>query len=175
MAGGSAGRPRELRKRRIARDLETDGLTVSRDELRASFARSALKRMTPITLDRSYRIPTRAILDRMIRRSTLDERKYTSERFDCDDFALLFKAEAARHWQLNSIGMVADYSGRHAYTAACIRDPDADADADADAETPAGDRLSWLLIEPQNDRIIQAGESLSESEVYRLERGWVLL
>ena len=151
---------KSLRKRVIASDLERDGRDFSRDQVRTSFAASPLRRLQCVTLDKTYRVAPEAIVRRMVERSKVDDRKYVAERFDCDDFALLFKAECARWWRLNSVGMVADFSGGHAYTAVL---------------THADGVLSWIVIEPQSDGIVQRGDTLSGHEAYKMERGWVLM
>ena len=40
---------------------------------------------------------------------------YIADRFDCDDFARLFKCYVTREYKLNAVGFVVDWLKRHSY------------------------------------------------------------
>jgi len=63
---------------------------------------------------------------------------YVADRFDCDKYALLFKARMAQFFGVNAVAVVLDYDAGHAYN---LIFP-------ADTDEP-------LIYEPQNDKFIQ--------------------
>ena len=44
-----------------------------------------------------------------------DTLPYIRERFDCENFALLFKAHADLHFHINQVAVIIDYESGHAY------------------------------------------------------------
>ena len=44
-----------------------------------------------------------------------DNKKYVAEKYDCDNFAFSFKARVDRKFHINTVGLVIDYDGGHAY------------------------------------------------------------
>jgi len=82
-----------------------------------------------------------------------DEKKYVTEQYDCDNFAFNFKARVARKFGLNSVGLVIDYSGGHAYNLIVFSDG------------------TWKIFEPQSDNFpYTIGEGL-----YKFEEGFILI
>ena len=81
-----------------------------------------------------------------------DEKKYVSEQYDCDNFAFNFKARVARKFGINSVGLVVDYSGGHAYNVIVFSDG------------------TWKLFEPQTDRFPRLGTGQ-----YKFENGFILI
>jgi len=81
-----------------------------------------------------------------------DEKRYVTEQYDCDNFAFNFKARVARKFGVNSVGLVIDYSGGHAYNLIVFSDG------------------TWKIFEPQNDRwpTIRTGQ-------YKFEDGFILI
>jgi hypothetical protein len=66
-----------------------------------------------------------------------DTRKYLTDTFDCDKFAMYFKSRLAIDYGINAIGVVLDYSSSHAYNLVILKDS----------------QTKWYLYEPQNDSI----------------------
>ena len=81
-----------------------------------------------------------------------DEKRYVTEQYDCDNFAFNFKARVARKFGVNSIGLVVDYSGGHAYNLMVFSDG------------------TWDIFEPQSDSWPTIG-----SGMYKFETGYILL
>jgi len=81
-----------------------------------------------------------------------NEKKYVTEQYDCDNFAFNFKARVARKFGVNSVGLVIDYSGGHAYNLIVFSDG------------------TWKIFEPQSDRWPELGTGL-----YKFEEGFILI
>ena len=69
-----------------------------------------------------------------------DKISYISEKYDCDNFALGFKADVDRLGS-NGVGLVVDFGRRHAYNVVVIKEENSN-------------EIQLRLIEPQNDRWI---------------------
>lgn len=70
----------------------------------------------------------------------VDKKRYISERFDCDNFAIVLAAIMADKFQINSVGIVFDFSGGHAYAVLPVRQEDGS--------------IEMVILEPQNDQYI---------------------
>ena len=86
-----------------------------------------------------------------------NKKRYLSEEYDCDNFAFSFKARCDRKIGINTVGLVIDYSGGHAYNVVVF--------TDAPAE----------LYEPQNDSWVIKGDGISRNEMYKLTHGYIIL
>lgn len=64
---------------------------------------------------------------------------YRPERFDCEDFAALYKVMHAFVLGVNAVGIVVDWTGGHAYNIVIMSDG------------------SVNLVEPQNGKVIKPG------------------
>lgn len=51
-----------------------------------------------------------------------DNKKYVAEKYDCDNFAFSFKARVDRKFHVNTVGLVIDYDGGHAYNIVVFAD-----------------------------------------------------
>ena len=67
------------------------------------------------TLDGKYWTCSLDDLKRILEWDWTDQRKWASDRFDCDDFAFMFRARMAWFFGINAIAFVDDYSAAHAY------------------------------------------------------------
>jgi len=81
-----------------------------------------------------------------------DEKRFVADQYDCDNFAFNFKARVARKFGVNSVGLVVDYSGKHAYNLIVFSDG------------------TWKIFEPQSDRWPNPGSGL-----YKFEEGFILI
>lgn len=131
---------------------------VSQAEVVDAFYQSPLKNLQCLPLDREYWVLPKETWELILKYSKLDRIPYRPERQDCDDFAINLKSEVSRKLQLNSVGMVIDFSGGHAYTALAIDD-----------YPNAGD-LSVVGVEPQTDRLHVAA---SNHQMYAADSGYV--
>jgi len=85
-----------------------------------------------------------------------NRKPYVLDRFDCDKYAMHFKASAAWFFGINAVGIVLDYSSQHAYNVVLPIDVD-----------------EPLLYEPQTDEIFTVEQR--DRRFYRLEQYLVLL
>lgn len=81
-----------------------------------------------------------------------DNKKYLYDLFDCDKFAMYFKARMAIMFHINLIALVLDYSSQHAYN---IVFPFEDG------------RITAYIYEPQTDELIRFDER--DKNFYALE------
>ena len=84
-------------------------------------------------------------------------KRYIAEEYDCDNFAFSFKARCDRKIGVNTVALVIDYSGGHAYNLVIF--------TDAPAE----------LYEPQGDRFVPMGDGISKTEIYKMKEGYIIL
>ena len=106
-----------------------------------------------IHLDNKYWTCTKPEFQKILEANTLNEKQYVLDQFDCDNFAFNLKAQVARDYGLNNVGMVIDNSAGHAYNVVIFKDGTAE------------------LLEPQSDRWITPGES----KMYSFEKGIIIL
>ena len=86
---------------------------------------------------------------------TTDKEEYVSERFDCDDFAMLFKANMSK-LGANGVGWVLDFSGGHAYNAVALWD--------SENSTPDNPIVTCRGWEPQSDKFVNIGSGMYKAE-----------
>ena len=106
-----------------------------------------------IHLDNKYWTCTKPEFQKILETNTINEKQYVLDQFDCDNFAFNLKAQIAKDYNLNNVGMVIDNSGGHAYNVVIFRDGTAE------------------LLEPQTDKWVTPGES----RMYSFKRGIILL
>lgn len=87
-------------------------------------------------VDEKYAVLTRDLWLKVIAASSVNERPYVSDLFDCDDFALCLAADASR-LGTNACGQVHDYGTMHAYNLLVIDNKG---------------KLSFDVLEAQSDR-----------------------
>ena len=119
------------------------------DELKAS-GKTCTMEIKP--LDSKFWTCTKEDWRKIISWDWTNEKKYVAEQYDCDNFAFNFKARVARKFGVNSIGLVVDYSGGHAYNLMVFSDG------------------TWAIFEPQSDNWPTIG-----SGMYKFETGYILL
>ena len=120
----------------------------------AGYLSSGIKRLH---LDSKYWACSKKEFENWIEWDWTNKKRYISEEYDCDNFAFSFKARCDRKIGINTVGLVIDYSGGHAYNVVAF--------TDAPAE----------LYEPQSDRWVSKGNSRSRSEIYSLTDGYIIL
>ena len=87
-----------------------------------------------------------------------DTRKYISETFDCDKFAMYFKSRVAIDFGINAVGVVLDYSAEHAYNLVILKE---------------GDGIRWYLYEPQNDKLFTYDQR--DKNMYAMQSYYLIL
>tara|TARA_R110002012_G_scaffold54593_2_gene139766 strand:+ start:4967 stop:5473 length:507 start_codon:yes stop_codon:yes gene_type:complete len=115
---------------------------------------SQIKRLP---LDRKYRVCSKQDFMHWIEWDWVDKKKYVSEHYDCENFAFSFKARTDRKFGINTVGLVIDYSGGHAYNLVLFSD------------SPP------LLYEPQTDEWVYIGEGMSANESYKMQQGYIII
>jgi len=68
-----------------------------------------------IQLDNSYYLTNQTNFLNIIAWDWVDSLPYIKERFDCENFAIMFKAHVDLHFNLNQVAIVLDYKSKHAY------------------------------------------------------------
>jgi len=91
-----------------------------------------------LPLDNAYYTTTKEDFYKIIGWDWTDTRRYLYDMFDCDKFAMYFKARTAINFGINAIGVVIDYASGHAYNLVILRE---------------GSDYKWYLFEPQNDKL----------------------
>jgi len=120
----------------------------------AGFLTSGMKRLH---LDSKYWACSKKEFEGWIKWDWTNKKKFIAEEYDCDNFAFSFKARCDRKLGINTVALVIDYSGGHAYNLVCF--------TDAPAE----------LYEPQSDRWVKPNDSKSKTEFYALKDGYIIL
>ena len=120
----------------------------------AGFLTSGMKRLH---LDSKYWACSKKEFEGWIKWDWTNKKKFIAEEYDCDNFAFSFKARCDRKLGINTVALVIDYSGGHAYNLVCF--------TDALAE----------LYEPQSDRWVKPNDSKSKTEFYALKDGYIIL
>lgn len=105
-------------------------------------------------LDSKYWCCSRLDFDAIIKWDWTNNKRYVSEKYDCDNFAFSFKARMDRRFHLNNVGLVVDYSGGHAYNCVVFSDGTAE------------------LFEPQGDRFPVMNKTRG---LYRCESGFIVI
>lgn len=134
---------RELQKEDATRNLIESHTTVAtHTEIENAFRRSIIggTGMQILPCDRRYRILDSEGWDSALEYTGVDQKQYISEFFDCDNFAIALAAVCAMKFHINSVGILFDFSGGHAYAVLPVRQADGS--------------IEIIILEPQNDRYI---------------------
>ena len=108
--------------------------------------------MKRLHLDSKYWACSKKEFEDWIKWDWTNGKRYVLEVYDCDNFAFSFKARCDRKIGINTVGLVIDYSGGHAYNLVCFTD------------APAA------LYEPQGDRWVKGGKGM-----YKMVDGYIIL
>jgi hypothetical protein len=91
-----------------------------------------------LRLDRAYYATDLDTFKKIVEWDWTDTREYLFDTFDCDKFAMYFKARVSIDFGINAIGVILDYSSAHAYNLVIVKDSKG---------------VRWYLYEPQTDEI----------------------
>lgn len=108
-----------------------------------------------LPLDQTYYLTNQANFLNIVAWDWIDTVKYQKEVFDCENFAISFKAQVDYIFNLNQVGLVIDYESRHAYNIVIF---------------PNG---KVMLLEPQNDNLVLWSKRLTD--FYSLRQAFVLI
>ena len=134
---------REIEKEDATRrSIESHVSVASRDEIIKAVKRSSVggDGMYVVPCDTKYRILDGTGWGGVLDYTGVDKRRYISEFFDCDNFAIALAAVCAMKFQINSVGIVLDFSGGHAYAVLPVRQENGS--------------IEIVILEPQNDQYI---------------------
>jgi len=124
----------------------------------ASWVFLKLRPLWPLQLelvDAKYQVPSLDYFLGAALADLIDQKPYVPEFMDCDDFALWFKAMCSIYYGITSIGLVRDYSIRHAYNAVVFQE---------------GNIMLW---EPQTDSLMFLTKQ--NKKLYRRRFGRILV
>jgi hypothetical protein len=130
--------------------VQKDGHWISSQLMRAEMVGGEIQRLH---LDSKYWVCSKQEFEDWIEWDWTNKKRYIAEEYDCDNFAFSFKARCDRKIGINSVALVIDYSGGHAYNLVIFSD-----------EAPE-------LFEPQNDSWRKKGES----KLYTLTSGYIII
>ena len=68
-----------------------------------------------LPLDQTYYLTDQSNFLNIVAWDWVDTYEYRKEKFDCENFAFLFKAQVDLFFNLNQVGLVIDYQSGHAY------------------------------------------------------------
>jgi len=134
--------------------------TLTEDELQNTLNNlfNKTKPYSWFRLDGKYYTTTLDLFKKVVEWDWTDSRKYISESFDCDKFSIYFKSRMAIDYGINTIGVILDYSGGHAYNLVIVKNPNP----------------QLYLFEPQTDEIFTYDNR--NIRVYPMKaNGWVLI
>ena len=146
-------------KRNIKKQIEAQHQLVDADKVMKLFNKKKFNGIQPILLDRKYKVPTYEVWVNILDRNRVDRRFYKPEHFDCDDFAKIIYAYSSKEFELNSCGLVLDWSGRHAYNVFLFINLE--------------NKLDFSFFEPQDDCFLK--ENYLFTGQYALKDGMIIL
>lgn len=134
---------------------EVDSLAVS-EVIEEYYQEHTSDRTRLGRLDGTYYVPSREGMEAIIEADKTDWRPYDSTVYDCENFALTFMADVQRVYGINSVGLVRDGVGGHAYNAWILMGENG---------------LEVQLYEPQSDELVTPGQD----EKHPFERASILV
>ena len=148
----SLGQKREAFSKAEAEELvRENSYEISGKQLRDA-SKEDFPNLSVDCLDKKFWATDKDTLRTVVEKAlSVQHRVYVPERFDCDDFATVFKGRLSE-LGITSVGFVLDYSSSHAYNAVVL----------VDAEKHEGgveleDCLDVVAVEPQQGKIVQTG------------------
>lgn len=115
------------------------------DDLRVAWlTKKGWDKMIPRFLDDEYHCIRLPLFNQVMKASRTNRFLY-EKYFDCDKFSRQFQAEC-QTLELNSVGMVIDYSAKHSYNVVAVIGDDGKPD--------------FHFIEPQQDREVKIHQSI---------------
>jgi hypothetical protein len=131
------------------------GLITQKD---TAWIQTSLMKLEPtivrLPLDGTYRIVSQRDFLNIVAWDWVDSKKYTAEIFDCENFAITFKAHVDWYFELNQVGIVIDYQAGHGYNLVVFPDG------------------KVMVFEPQND-CLYAWPTMAS--LYVLKEAFVLI
>lgn len=148
---------KRLYRRDVRRIVKRHVRDVSRAEVVKAYRNSRLKNLHGEFLDRRYRALPMRVWELILEYSQVDKKQYRSEHYDCENFAMALCGQVPMWFDVNGVGFVVDYSGKHAYNAILVSE--------------SGEHLEVIGVEPQNDRW---GVAKTGAQMYSAQNGYTI-
>ena len=137
--------------------FEKNKRIISQEQLLSAYGRYVTsdgpEDVTPIPCDDEYNVVDERTFNKIMNASRT-KRFHYEKFFDCDKFSRLFQAECFT-LELNSVGLVIDWSSRHSYNLVALSKSDGG--------------LKFITIEPQSDQQVKVHQG-----IYKLKKGLVI-
>ena len=146
--------PNGVPKRKVVKRIAAAEKIYTNKDVAAAVARSNAAALQVVVLDSKYWAVDIDTWKLILEYTGVDQGQYRADRYDCDDFAFAFKAAVSRKLAVNGVGIVVDWSGKHAYNAILV--------ADANG-------LVIKFIEPQSDGLV-----IQDEEMYKMDSGFIV-
>jgi hypothetical protein len=111
-----------------------------------------------LRLDGNYYTVDEDTFKKIVEWDWTDTRKYITDTFDCDKFAMYFKARMAIDFGVNAVGVILDYSSGHAYNLVIFKNQQG---------------VEWYLYEPQNDNMFTYEQR--DQSLYAMRQFYLIL
>ena len=106
----------------LRRDIRKSYAKISHGELVNLWMDTPARTLQLCPLDTEYAAVPREVWNDVLQHCGIGRYSYQSEQRDCDDFAMALRGRVPLELGLNGVGIVMDWSGRHAYNALVYRD-----------------------------------------------------
>ena len=127
-------------------------------EKNSTWVQQCLSKLEPsiirLPLDGKYWLTNQSNFLNIVAWDWVDSKKYLVEVFDCENFAIAFKAHVDWYFGLNQVGIVIDYEAEHGYNLVIFPDG------------------KVMLFEPQNDQLFVWANRAAQ---YILKNAFVLI
>lgn len=105
-------------------------------------------------LDSKYKVPKLEYLQHALDKTAIDEAKYISNMYDCENFSFHLHSVLALEYGINSVGIVISGDSRHAFNIAIAHE---NGKEQVYKLEPQSDKL-WKPQTPEKDKFITSGE-----------------
>ena len=143
-----AKKERKKRRKELIKKIEKNVQSIDSEYIFLALS-NTVENLNDISLDNEYRITSLANIKKILELNKIDKKEYSSEHYDCDNFAFSLKNAFAR-FGITGVTVVIDRTAKHVYVAVCT--------------LPKGkiskENLPDVhLIEPQNDQFVSLNTS----------------
>ena len=109
--------------------------------------------------DAKYFVPSREMLDRILKETKVDEVQWVEDKEDCEDIARLF-VQRCNDIGINSVGRVCAWSGGHAFCVAIVQD---------------GTSVDFVFLEPQTDELLADSDLTDQGSMYNITNALIII
>lgn len=127
----------KLYRRNVRRLVKRHVREVSAQQVADAYRLSMLRNLQLQLFDSRYLALPAEVWQTVLDYTQIDKKPYKSEHYDCDNFAMALCGQVPTFFDVNGVGLVADFSGGHAYNALIVYE---------------GVSLEIVAVEPQSDQ-----------------------